>query len=70
MSRRPTLLLTGFALLILQACATTTDSSDTTDSYCAIAHPFLWSAKDTDETIRQAKEWNARGVALCGWQGH
>jgi hypothetical protein len=32
-----------------------------------VAHPILWSARDTGETIAQIKEHNAVGAALCGW---
>jgi hypothetical protein len=47
-----------------------TDSSALTKahvSFCAAAKPILWSARDSDETIRQVKEHNAAGSALCGW---
>lgn len=43
--------------------------SGATNSFCLIAKPIYWSAKDTDETIKQAKEHNSVGVKLCGW-GH
>ena len=33
-------------------------------SFCAVAYPFRWDPKDTDETIIQAKQWNAVGVDL------
>jgi hypothetical protein len=36
-------------------------------AFCIVAKPILWSARDTDETILQAKEYNAAGAALCGW---
>jgi hypothetical protein len=48
-----------------------TDSSGPIEShasFCAVAKPILWSARDTDETIRQAKEHNAVGATLCGWR--
>ena len=60
-----------FVLLLsasLCACATMTDSSGPIEShaaFCAVARPFLWSNHDTDETIRQAKEYNAAGVVPC-----
>ena len=38
--------------------------------FCAIGEPFLWSKQDTDQSIEQAKEWNAVGKHLCHWQGH
>jgi hypothetical protein len=58
--------------VILLACAATMDFSARTDagaSFCAVAKPILWSARDTDETIVQAKEHNAVGIKLCGWGG-
>ena len=54
----------------LSGCATMTDSSAPIEShapFCAVARPFLWSDRDTDETIRQAKEHNAAGAVLCRW---
>lgn len=35
------------------------------DSFCRIAKPITWSARDTDETIRGVKEHNAVFVRLC-----
>jgi hypothetical protein len=37
-------------------------------SFCEIAKPIAWSARDTDSTIEQVKEHNAVGAALCGWR--
>lgn len=51
--------------LMLASCATTTRSSDA--SFCAVAHPITWAQADTDLTIDQVKQHNARGVELCGW---
>ena len=54
----------------LYGCATMMDSSAPTESgasFCAVARPFLWSDRDTDKTIRQAKEHNAVGAVLCRW---
>lgn len=36
-------------------------------AFCDAALPILWSARDSDETIKQVKEHNAVGAALCGW---
>lgn len=33
---------------------------------CRAFAPIEWSAKDTDDTIRQAKGHNAAHAALCG----
>lgn len=49
---------------ILTACVTTTASVAPT-SFCQVAKPIYWSAKDTDETIGQAKSHNAAWKALC-----
>lgn len=59
-------LLTLLLLPILASCATTT-ASNATNSFCLAAKPIYWSAKDTDETIKEAKEHNAVGKKLCGW---
>lgn len=43
--------------------------SETERALCEAFRPLLWSARDTDETIRQAREHNAVGVRVCGWKG-
>jgi hypothetical protein len=58
---------------ILTSCATTMGSSGTDPRvsqllYCDGAKPIRWSSKDTDQTIREAKEQNAVGKAECGWK--
>lgn len=65
----PILLFAG-----LVACGTTTASNAPTSQpvsspseFCAIAKPIIWSALDTDETIKEVKEHNATGKALCNW---
>lgn len=60
---RAALLLTP--LLTLQGCVTTTASVETDAVACSAFEPIRWSAKDTDETIRQAKEHNAAWNAVC-----
>lgn len=62
----------AISLLALTSCASLTSSHGRTDpaparEFCLIAHPIRWSVKDTDETIRQAREHNAVGKKLCGW---
>lgn len=53
-------------LLILPGCATTTASVGTDSVACSAFEPIRWSSRDTDDTIRQAKEHNAAWAALCG----
>ncbi len=58
------------SLLSLSACGTTTDSAATKpppviDSFCAVAKPIGWSARDTDETILEVKSHNAVWKARC-----
>jgi hypothetical protein len=53
-------------LLILPGCATTTVSVGTDAVACSAFEPIRWSNKDTDDTIRQAKEHNAAWSAVCG----
>ncbi len=53
--------------LMLAGCATTTASGGR-DVFCGAAAPILWSAADTDETLRQVKAHNAVGRVLCGWR--
>jgi hypothetical protein len=53
-------------MLILTSCATTTGSDAPTESFCALAKPIHWSAKDTDETIIEVKEHNAVWKKYCG----
>ena len=54
-------------LLILPACATTGSAGNDalSSSPCAAFEPIRWSAKNTDETIRQAKEHNAAWAVVC-----
>jgi hypothetical protein len=42
-----------------------TASAGTDAVVCSAFEPIRWSKKDTDETIRQAKEHNAAWAALC-----
>jgi hypothetical protein len=37
-------------------------------TFCQVAKPFYWSAKDTRSTKEQADTWNRKGKALCGWE--
>lgn len=53
-------------MLTPAGCATTTGTG-ATKVFCGAAKPIDWSVKDTDDTIRQAKELNAVGRKLCGW---
>jgi hypothetical protein len=61
---RAALLLMPFA--ILTGCATTTASVGSDVVACSAFEPIRWSKRDTDETIRQAKEHNAAWAAVCG----
>ena len=63
---RAALLLTP--LLILQGCVTTTGTVATDAIACSAFEPIRWSAKDTDETIRQVKGHNAAWKAACPTQ--
>lgn len=65
-------------LLTQTGCARTTASSGLIEtpppallqaSFCEVAEPIGWSARDTDQTIKQVKQFNAVGTELCGW-GH
>lgn len=51
---------------ILASCAGLTTSRDRIEPACVALAPILWSARDTDETLRQIKAHNAAWVALCG----
>lgn len=58
----PVLIAIG-SILILNACAMMTVSVETR-LFCEVAKPILWSTRDTDETIKQAKAHNAVGKRL------
>ena len=47
---------------------TTTGSAATDAVACSAFDPIRWSAKDTDETIRQVKGHNAAWKAVCTQQ--
>ena len=64
---KPALMLALALTLPLIGCAQTTGSGATKAALCDQFRPIRWSASDTDETIRQAKETNAVGKAVCGW---
>lgn len=56
---------------IQTACIATTGtvvtSVDSIRVACGAFEPIKWSSRDTDLTIRQAKEHNAAGKALGCW---
>lgn len=52
-------------LLILPSCATTTASIGTDAVVCSAFEPIRWSSKDTNDTIRQAKEHNPAWLSVC-----
>jgi hypothetical protein len=56
------------ALLLTLAACTTTGSSETRSALCDQFRPVLWSSQDTPDTVRQVKEHNAVGKAVCGWK--
>lgn len=59
--------------ILLPSCMTTnseekvTDLVDATRVACLVFKPFYWHANDTPGSVKQAKEHNAAGKALCGW---
>jgi hypothetical protein len=60
---------TVFALvLLLSACSLLDGVPDKAvlDTLCITAKRKLWSANDTPETIRDAKDWNHRIDRHCG----
>ncbi len=57
--------LLAIATAILVGCTTTTATGARTDVSCAAFEPIRWSRRDTDATIRAAKEHNAAWDALC-----
>jgi hypothetical protein len=52
-------------LLILAGCVTTTASVGTDAIASSAFEPIRWSNKDTDDTIRRAKEHNAAWAVIC-----
>jgi hypothetical protein len=52
-------------MLTLSNCGKTTAFVGPTDISCAVFRPIGWSAKDTDETIREVKSFNAAWIATC-----
>ncbi len=51
--------------LTLQGCSKTTAFVGPTDISCAVFRPISWSAKDTPETVREVKSFNAAWIATC-----
>lgn len=62
--------LLALAMPTLAGCATTTATGGRTDVSCVAFEPFRWSRRDTEETVRQAKEHNAAWHALCNRKGN
>lgn len=58
------------SMLILSGCATLTalGETETDRAYCDAFRPISWSARDTDQTIREVKAHNATGRDICAWQ--
>lgn len=50
--------------LLTSGCMTTTGGG-VTDNVCKAWRPVTWSARDTDETIREVKANNAAWGAWC-----
>ncbi len=62
------LVLAAVALIALAGCTTMpSPATPPAAAFCPAFEPIAWSAADTPETIRQAKEHNAAYAALCGW---
>ena len=57
-------LVAALVLPLATACGTMTDIGATRVA-CQASEPILWSKEDTDETIRQVKEHNARWTSIC-----
>lgn len=54
------------AMPILTGCVTTTATGGRTEAVaCSAFAPIRWSRRDTDATIRAAKEHNAAWSAVC-----
>lgn len=69
------LLLTTLPMAMLTACATTTPFAVTDEERagdvavivaCDAFSPITYSRTDTEETIQQVREHNARWTAICG----
>lgn len=73
LSRLDRLLTTSLFAILLVGCQTTGSGGIDGKAmagivgFCESAEPIYWSKTDSPETVRQAKEHNAVGIALCGW---
>lgn len=57
----------GLPLLGLLASCATTHTTATAPDVCLIWHPVTYSAsQDSEETVREVREQNARRDAYCG----
>lgn len=50
---------------LLAGCATTTATVGTNSAACSVWPSIRWSVKDTDQTIVQVKQNNARRGSFC-----
>lgn len=55
-------------MLPLAGCVTATGGGETRAALCDQFRPIRWSVNDTAETVRQSKEHNSVGRALCNWR--
>ena len=58
--------LTGLAAVLLAGCES--GGAVTANAACGIFRPITWAKLDTAPTVKQVREHNAAGVAVCGWR--
>lgn len=71
LARLANLLMLLLLATVIAGCKTT-DSAGATDAVrvaCQSFQAIYWSKNDTPETVKQVKEHNAAGKAICGWGG-
>ena len=56
----------GIAFVFLDMTCTPLGAAQDAASYCDVARPIYWSAKDTRATKEQADRENAKWKRLCG----
>lgn len=58
--------LTCWGFLIFMSCSGIEGQANAA-TFCDVAEPIIWTAKDTRLTKKQADAHNRLGKRLCGW---
>jgi hypothetical protein len=58
-------MLAVLSMFVLSGCAMTIPMKESNDAVCTVWRDVSWSKKDTDQTIAEVKQNNARREGWC-----